>query len=253
MDNMDSDSIDVVLTSPPYNNSRTCHSEYSMRTDNCRYDSYNDNMPNDEYIKWTLNLFNHFDKILKPNGVVLYNISYGSENPNVMWETISAIIHDTVFMVAENIIWKKPSAYPNNVSPNKLTRVVEPVFVFCRKDEYETYYTNKKVASVSKVGQKVYENSLNDVEARNNDEQCDLNNATYSSELCEKLLKIYSPDRGTVFDPFMGTGTTAVACQRMGLSCIGTEISAKQVEYALNRVKGVKVTNNVTMKVEELW
>lgn len=39
-----------------------------------------------------------------------------------------------------------------------------------------------------------------------------------------------------VYDPFMGSGTTAVACQRMGLNYIGSEISAAQVEYAKKRL-----------------
>ena len=56
--------IDTILTSPPYNNSRTSHTEYSMRTSNCRYDSYDDNMTNEEYTSWTIKLFDMFDKIL---------------------------------------------------------------------------------------------------------------------------------------------------------------------------------------------
>lgn len=62
----------------------------------------------------------------------------------------------------------------------------------------------------------------------------------YSSELCEKLLALYAPNNALVYDPFMGTGTTAVACKRMGLRYIGSEISPKQCEYANNRLKGVK-------------
>lgn len=41
----------------------------------------------------------------------------------------------------------------------------------------------------------------------------------------------------TVYDPFMGTGTTAVACKELGFSCFGSEISEKQVEYANHRLE----------------
>lgn len=74
------------------------------------------------------------------------------------------------------------------------------------------------------------------VEAKNNDGACSYNKATYSSELCEKLLNIYAKPYGVVYDPFIGTGTTAVACKRMGIDCIGSEISKKQVEFAINRL-----------------
>lgn len=86
----------------------------------------------------------------------------------------------------------------------------------------------------------MYENIFNFVEAANNDGPCLLNKATYSSELCEKLLNIYCPPNGFVYDPFMGTGTTAVACEKMDLQWSGSEISVNQVEYANNRINNKK-------------
>ena len=89
----------------------------------------------------------------------------------------------------------------------------------------------------------MYENIYNFIEAKNNDGSCPFNKATFSSELCEKLLDIYAMyDDTVVYDPFMGTGTTAVACKRMGFKCIGSEISENQVEWAnkrLDEVEGV--------------
>lgn len=61
---------------------------------------------------------------------------------------------------------KKKSALPNNVSHNKLTRICEFVFVFCRKNEYKTFVANKQVKSQSKTGQKYYENIFNFIEAK---------------------------------------------------------------------------------------
>ena len=64
-----------------------------------------------------------------------------------------------------------------------------------------------------------------------------MNQATYSSELCRQLLDIYALPNSTVYDPFMGTGTTAVACNQMNLNYIGSEISLKQCEYAKERIE----------------
>ena len=44
-----------------------------------------------------------------------------------------------------------------------------------------------------------------------------------------------------VYDPFIGTGTTAVACKRLGLDCVGSEISKEQVEFSLERLN--EITN----------
>ena len=131
---------------------------------------------------------------MNENGCVLWNVSYGSdatvntEAIGLMWLSIADIIRQTNFTVADRIVWKKASSLPNNVSKNKLTRIVEDVFVFCRKGEYKTFNCNKEVSSIGKNGQTFYKNTFNFIEAKNNDGSCKLNKATYSSDLCKQLL-----------------------------------------------------------------
>ena len=244
MDEMQEGSIDVVLTSPFYNTNKKAGKGRTLlnttvrndQYDYVRYDVHVDNMSNEEYCEFTVNLFNKFDRIIKPNGCVLYNISYGGENTDCMFLAVNSIITQTNFSIADVIVWKKDMAFPNSSSSNHLTRITEFVFVFCRKNEVKTFYCNKQVRSERESGQKMYENIYNFIEAKNNDGSCPYNKATYSSELCEKLLKIYAPSDAWVYDPFMGSGTTAVACQKMGLNCIGSEISANQVRFSVNRL-----------------
>ena len=118
----------------------------------------------------------------------------------------------------------------------KLTRIVEHVFVFCREDEFKTFKANKKVTSVRKTGQKMYENVYNFIEAKNNDGSCKLNKATYSTDLMTQLMDIYVQPNSLVYDPFMGTGTTANACILKGMNYLGSEISQAQVDYANDRL-----------------
>jgi site-specific DNA-methyltransferase (adenine-specific) len=228
--------VDMVLTSPPYNTGRTVKTQRGIDNYENRYDIHLDNMTDEEYLGWTKKLFDNYDEILNENGVILYNVSYGSESPDLMWRTVNEIIVNTNFMIADNIIWKKKSALPNNVSPNKLTRITEYVFVICRKDEYKTFNTNKKVKSKSKTGQSYYENIFNFIEAKNNDGSCKLNKATFSSDLVLQLLDIYANKDTVVYDSFMGTGTTAIGCIEFGARCIGSELSEGQYEYSINRV-----------------
>lgn len=167
-------------------------------------------------------------------------MSYGSENTECMFQTISSILNNTNFTIADTIIWKKRNAIPNNCSSNKLTRITEFVFVFCRRNEFKTFNCNKSIVSVRPTGQKMYENIYNFIEAKNNDGSCELNKATYSSELCEKLLKIYAKPNSIIYDPFMGSGTTGVACYNLGLTCIGSELSKAQVNYSIERLNKIK-------------
>lgn len=234
--------IDIILTSPPYNTGRPSNTERSRNNNEGRYDIHLDTMMQDDYCKWICDLFNSFDKVLNENGVILWNVSYGSdgtvntESVGLMWLSIADIIRNTPFTVADRIIWKKNSALPNNVSRNKLTRIVEDVFVFCRKDEYKTFNANKEISSIGKNGQTFYKNYYNFIEAKNNDGSCKLNKATYSSDLCLQLLNIYGREGQKCYDPFMGTGTTAIACEQLGINCYGSELSKDQVEYSINRL-----------------
>ena len=232
--------VDIVLTSPPYNTGRNCTNiERGMDNHERRYDIYLEERSIDEYTNWTIDIFNHYDSILKKDGCVLYNMSYGNENPEQMYLTIAEVINKTNFTIADTIIWKKKSALPNNVSHNKLTRICEFIFVFCRKDEYKTFVANKQIKSQSKTGQNYYENIYNFIEAKNNDGANKLNKATYSSELCEQLLNIYAKPNAFVYDSFNGTGTTGVACIKLGLNYIGSELSEEQCKFSIERLNSV--------------
>lgn len=226
--------IDCILTSPPYNTARP---NTDLKTYVGRYDLYDkEKMSNKEYCGWTIDLFKYYEKILKPNGKILYNLSYGAENTECMPLVVAAIIENTPFTLADIIVWEKNSALPNNMSPNKLTRICEFIYVFCRKDEIDTYICNKKVISLRESGQKNYENIFNKINARNNDETCPYNKATFSTELCFKLMNIYCKENECILDTFMGTGTTAVACIKSNRNYIGFELSKKQCEWAQNRI-----------------
>ena len=231
--------IDLIITSPPYNTSRVGASDkYSSR-----YDMFEDYKSDDEYIDWTIKVFNALDTVLKENGSILYNISYSSENAHLIWLVIADIIRKTKFTTADCIIWKKHTALPNNVSKNKLTRIIEYVFVFVRKSEFKTFNANKKTTGkFRKTGQPNYENIYNFFEAKNNNGSTELNKATFSSDFVCRLLDIYAKPNSLIYDPFMGTGSTAVGCLKRDMMYVGSEISTQQCSFAEQRIQ--KQLNN---------
>lgn len=198
MQKLPKNSINIVLTSPFYNTNKKAGKKRTLQNSvikdgqysYIRYDRHVDNMTDEDYCDFTVSLFNGFNRVLSENGSVLYNICYGSENTEGMFKAINSIITRTVFTIADVIVWKKSNAFPNSCSPNKLTRIWEFVFIFCRKPELKTFKCNKKVTSLRKTGQKAYENILNFIEAKNNDGYCPYNKATFSTDLCKKLLSL---------------------------------------------------------------
>ena len=218
--------VDVVITSPPYNTSRVGASDKY----NSRYDTFQDFKSDQDYTDWTVNIFNGYDKVLKKDGCVLYNISYSSENTHLIWLVVADIIRRTNFTTADCIVWKKLNAIPNNRSKNKLTRIVEYVFVFVRKSELKTFNANKRVVSVvEKTGQKNYENVYNFFEAKNNDGSNELNKATFSTDFVKNLIHIYAKPDSLIYDSFMGIGTTAKGCIETKMKYVGSEISEAQI------------------------
>ena len=229
--------IDFVLTSPPYNMTK----RKGGYADTGRYDVYRDWKSEEEYLKWTADLFNELDGVLNKNRSIAYNFSYSIENPSLPYKLIVYIESNTEFRLVDTIIWKKKCGLPFPANGKRLSRNWEYVFVFARKDEMDTYENNRQVKSISeKTGQKYYEATYNFVEAKNNDGKCEYNQATYSTELCEKLMDIYCQDDWVVYDPFMGSGTTAVACSKRNIPYIGSEISSDQVKFSEERLKNVK-------------
>ena len=118
----------------------------------------------------------------------------------------------------------------------KCTRICEYIFVLCREKEYCTFKSNKR-----EIQGKVYtsySNMFNYFEAKNNDGKNEYNSATFSIEMVANLLNMYVRDNSTVYDPFAGTCTTAVACKRenRNIKCVCSEIDGEQCEYGKERL-----------------
>lgn len=229
--------VDKIITSPPYNIIRPNSVDRG-------YDLYKDGVTNDEYIKWTLKIFDCYDKILNKNGCIIYNMSYGTENTEVMNLTIAEILKNTNFTLADIIVWKKNSATPNNVSSNKMTRICEFIYIFCRRNEFYTFTSNKKmIGKREDTQQPIYENVFNFFKAQNNDESQELNKATFSIDFVINLIERYVKKSDIVLDNFCGTGTTMVACEMKQIKSIGIELSEQQCKYSMDRLKrGIQTT-----------
>ena len=227
-------SIDLIFTSPPYNMTK----RKGGYADSGRYDEFQDWKEQEEYIEWTNSIFNNFDEVLKENKLVIYNFSYSIENPSLPYKIVSSIENNTNFTLVDTIIWKKKCGLPFPANKYRLSRNWEYIWIFCRKKEIDKFDIFKPISSVGKNGQTYYKTFYNFIEAKNNDNKTPFNQATYSTELVNKLLEIYGEENYIVYDPFCGTGTTGVGCKINNMSFIGSEISKFQCKYSIQRIKG---------------
>lgn len=232
--------VDIIMTSPPYNMT----SRKGGVSDKGKYDVYRDWKSKEEYLEWIVALFNSFDRILNKQGVVLFNFSYSIENPALPYELVTEVVRQTNFVMVDTIVWKKPIGVPFPANRMRLSRIFEYIFVFVKRESEKDFMTNREVVKVSPNGQKYYNVVYNYVEAKNNDGVCPYNKATYSSDLVLQMLSIYCGKQdAVVYDPFMGSGTTAIGVKLFnrlfGRECtsIGSEISQDQCRYAEERIE----------------
>ena len=170
--------INLILTSPPY--------LASIRKDNHKYpgatDQIKDNQSIKDYLAWMMEIFIQYERILKKDGVLAFNFSYTTFNPSLPYDLINEVFKHTGFRIYETIAWKKKSAMPVSGHPNRITRIVEMVYIFAKTPNFTA---NKSVSSISKTGQKYFNNYYNFLEAKNNDGKVDGHDATFSTEFAK--------------------------------------------------------------------
>lgn len=223
-------SIRLILTSPPY--------LASIRKDNHKYpgakDIIKDNQPVKEYLSWLVEVFKEYERILTDDGVIVFNYSYTTFNPSLPYILINEVFENTGLEIYDTASWKKKSCVPISGHPNRLTRIVEMVYIFAKTPNFNA---NKKVVTISKTGQRYYKTYFNFIEAKNNDGKVEGHEATFSSEFAKFFIDLYSEPNDIVLDNFSGTGTTPYASYKMGRQFIGIDLVEDYCDYAKDRMK----------------
>jgi DNA methylase len=240
---------DVVLTSPPYNiNPRYTRRLYANNT------HFTEGaLSNGEYIQRVVSLFTRLERLVRARGVVLWNQSANADTPSLPYQTVAAVERGTRWRLIDTIFWNKQVARPMFTSPTLLTRVCETIFVFGRDDITSgskpiparlATHTNKQMTRLtSDKCQPVYacagfSNLLTTRppcrRGASTEQSC--LRASFTTHLVTTLLDMYCPPGGTVLDPYMGSGTTAVGAVHTGRNFIGVEIEPAYVAYAAQRL-----------------
>lgn len=238
MKKIKSGSVDLILTSPPY--------LASIRQDNHKYpgakDQIKDNQSVTDYLEWIVENFHQYERILKDDGVLAFNFSYTTFNPSLPYDLINEVFKHTGFRIYDTIAWKKKSAMPVSGHPNRVTRIVEMVYIFAKTPKFSA---NKTVSSISKTGQKYYNNYYNFIEAKNNDGKVEGHEATFSTELASFFIDLYSKKGEVVLDNFSGTGTTSYAAFKMGRQYLGIDLVEDYCDYARKRIDSLYKTDSI--------
>jgi site-specific DNA-methyltransferase (adenine-specific)/modification methylase len=185
-----------------------------------KYDGFSDNMPIAEYFDFHLRVIK---ELLRVAPIVFYNVQIVTGSKRAVFKLLGELNE----YVKDIIVWDKENAQPA-MSEGVLNRQYELIIVFAKRDAISRKFNYCNFER----------GTLNDVwRIKRGKKVTNLHGATFPEELVEKILTNFSRERDVVYDPFMGTGTTAVVCKKMNRRFIGSEIITSYVEVAKERLQ----------------
>tara|TARA_Y100000034_G_C6896017_1_gene413102 strand:- start:129 stop:878 length:750 start_codon:yes stop_codon:yes gene_type:complete len=227
---MKDDSVDLVVTSPPYNmNLRIRKGEYCSRQIvkeiSTKYTEFDDNLPIDEYNKLHTEVLK---ELLRVSELIFYNIQIVTGSKRSIFKMIGAFSD----YLKDIIVWDKGNAQPS-IQKQVVNRRTELILVFDKDYPISRQYRKR---GTFKRG------TLNDIWEikRERSRGGESHGAVFPQELVAKILENFSQKGDVIYDPFMGTGTTAVVAKRLNRKFIGSEISKKYIDIAEERIKNAK-------------
>lgn len=149
----------------------------------------------------------------------------------IPWRVAFALQADGWYL-RQDIIWSKPNPMPESVE-DRCTKSHEYIFLLSKKPKY--YYDHEAIKETTvSGGEKKNKRSVWTVNSKG---YKGAHFAVYPENLIQPCVLAGCPVGGTVFDPFTGSGTTAVVALKNGRNYIGTELNPEYVKIAEERIK----------------
>ncbi len=211
-------SIDLVVTSPPYNtgNKNLGYQPNSTVGQNL-YGGYKDNMPPDEYINWVVKTIN---ECLRVSRYVFWNMQYLAPTKDCI-ATIMSVFRDNM---KDIFIWKKQAVA--QICPKRMASGFE--FVFCMGQDSSKNFENIDFPPNGYVP---------NIQTWYKREFFPEHHATFPRELPEYFVGYFSKKGDIALDVFSGVGTTCVAAKMLGRRYIGIDISSEYCNIARQRLE----------------
>jgi site-specific DNA-methyltransferase (adenine-specific) len=254
LDRLPPGSIDAIVTSPPYNLG-------------IEYRTYDDTMPRDRYLAWTGEWVKRAAAALSAKGSLFLNVGAKPTDPWTAMDVAQAArpylqLQNTIHWIKSIAIEKALAGSRAGLEEDLAVGHYKPInsrrFVHdCH--EFVFHFTHDGNAPLDRqaIGVRYQDQSnvgrwraaASGVRCRGNTwfipyetiqnrEKERPHPATFPPRLPEMCLRLHGLDRiQTVADPFMGLGSTAVACVQLGVNFVGIEMDAGYLKEAVSRTR----------------
>lgn len=237
---LDDNSIDLVVTSPPYDNLRT-YNGYSFDFESVAKELY---------------------RVLKSTGVVVWIVSDATIDGSETLTSFKQALYfkEIGFKVNDTMIWEKPGFTAVGALKYRYAQVFEYMFVLTKGSNYtfnpirdkKNIYGNTRINGTHTIkngtriknstnGKILDEYGIRYNVWRNNFASSNVERSGHPAQfpedlICDHIIS-WSNEDDIILDPFMGSGTTAIACMRTNRHYIGFEISKEYVDIANTRIE----------------
>ncbi len=258
LDSFSDNSVDLIFTSPPYANNR-------------RKSPYK-GVSIDEYVDWFAPISEKLKRVLKSDGSFVLNIKeralHGERHTYVL-ELILRMKEQGWHWI-EEYIWHKKNSYPGKW-PNRFRDAWERCLHFTKNKHFKMYqeavmvpmgdWASKRLGKLSDNDKVRYESKVASGLGRNvsnwigRDKAYPTNvislptecgnrshSAAFPQELPAWFIRLFTREGDVVLDPFVGSGTTAIACLRTNRHFVGIEVQEDYVKVANQAIEKEKIS-----------
>jgi len=214
-------SIDLIVTSPPYNvwrNRRTqARKKHYWDRTNIIYDKCSDKMTDEAYQEWQILFINECVRVLKATGTIVYNhkdqiFNFKALSP-LEWILRSNAIY------RQRITWDRQGMQAfNNV---RFYRVEEDLYILGKNAKGFTWH--KEFAKYLSIWRITPERGVD-------------HPAPFPEEIPKRCIEAFSNENDIVLDPFMGSGTVGKVAKSLNRNFIGIDISEDYLKIAEKRI-----------------
>lgn len=226
-------SVNSIITSPPYNVG-------------LNYNGFDDNKEYNDYLMWIKEIFNHCYRILSPDGRMCINIGDGKNGAIPTHSDFIQICKSIGFLVLTTIIWNKNTtskrtawgSFMSATAPS-FPRNFEFILVFTKSKKLQT----KGESTISKNDFIKWSNGMWTIKPEIQSKAG--HPAAFPVELPTRLIRMLTFKNDIILDPFIGSGTTAIAAMRERRRYIGFELCEEYFKLASRRISAEKSQLNL--------